>query len=114
LDELVVEFLEPGIDIVDIRFRRIDFISDQVHDDFSHAAGGTITRALKDDVFHLAAAQVLNALLAEDPGNRVCDVTLAAAVWAYDGGDSVSSEDYFGVVGEGFEPSDFQALQFEH
>ena len=26
----------------------------------------------------------------------------------------VSSEDYFGVVGEGFKPGDFQTLEFEH
>ena len=57
---------------------------------------------------------MLNALLAEDPGDSVGNVTLAAAVRANDGGDSVSSEDYFGVVGEGFKAGDFQALEFEH
>jgi hypothetical protein len=57
---------------------------------------------------------VFDALFAEDPGNRVGNVAFAAAIWANDGGDSVSGEDYFGVVGEGFEAGDFQALQFEH
>ena len=55
-----------------------------------------------------------DALFAEDPGDRVSHVALAAAVRTNDGGDSVPSEDYFGVVGEGFEPSDFQAFEFEH
>ena len=112
--EAIVDLLQRRIDIFNVRLGCIDFVSDQVHDDFRHAAGRTITRALEDDVFHLAAAQVLNALLAEDPGNRVRDVALTAAVRTDDSGDSVSCEDYFSVIGEGFEPSDFQALQFEH
>jgi hypothetical protein len=57
---------------------------------------------------------VFDALLAQNPGNRVGNIALAAAVGADDGGDSVSCEDYFGVVGEGFKPSDFQTLEFEH
>jgi hypothetical protein len=55
-----------------------------VHDDFGHAARRTIARALKDDVLHLAAAQVLNALLAEDPRDRIGNVALAAAIRAND------------------------------
>jgi hypothetical protein len=47
------------------------------------AAGG----AGEDDVLHLAAAQALGALLAEDPGDGVDDVGLARAVGADDGGD---------------------------
>ena len=85
-----------------------------MHDDFRHAAGSTVARALEDNVLHLAAAQVLDALLAEDPGDGVGNITFAAAVRANDGGDSVSCEDYFGVVGEGFEASNFKALEFEH
>jgi hypothetical protein len=85
-----------------------------VHDHFRHAARRPVARALEDDVFHLAAAQVLNALLAEDPCDGVGNVALTAAVRTNDGSDSVSSEDYFGVVGEGFKASDFQALEFEH
>ena len=62
----------------------------------------------------LATPQVFDALLAEDPRDCVGHVALAATVGANDGCDSVSSEDYFGVIGEGLEASDFQALQFEH
>src|SRR5205085_9872061 len=89
-------------------------VADHVHDDFGHATRRTIARSLKDDVFHLAAAQMFDPLLAQNPGNRVGHVALTAAIWADDGGNSVSSEDYFGVVGEGFEAGDFQALEFEH
>src|SRR5689334_25337055 len=85
-----------------------------MHHDFGHAARRTIARALEDDVLHLTAAQMLHALLAEHPRNRIGHIALAAAVWANDGGDSISSEDYFGVVGEGFKPGDFQTLEFEH
>ena len=92
----------------------IDLIAHQMHDDFGHTAGLAVARTLEDDVFHLAAAQVLNPLLAQNPGDRVGDVALTAAVRADDGGYSVSCEDYFGVVGEGFEAGDFQALEFEH
>ena len=73
MNQLIVKLLELGIDIVDIRFRCVDFITDQVHDDFGHAAGRAVARALKDDVLHLAAAQVLNALLAEY--NKAPEVT---------------------------------------
>ncbi len=48
------------------------------------AAGG----AGEDDVLHLAAAQALRALLAEDPGDGVDDVGLARPVGADDGGDA--------------------------
>jgi len=35
-----------------------------------------ITRALKDYVFHFGAAQMLDTLLAQDPGNRVGNIAL--------------------------------------
>src|SRR5688572_13642034 len=85
----IVDLLQRRIDIFNVRFGRIDLVSDQVHDDFGHATRRTIAGALEDDVFHLAAAQVLNALLTEDPRNGISDVTFAAAVRANDGGDSV-------------------------
>ena len=48
------------------------------------AGGG----AGEDDVFHLAAAQRLRALLAHHPGERVDDVGLARAIRADDAGDA--------------------------
>ena len=51
------------------------------------AEGGAAGGAGEDDVLHLAAAQALGALLAEDPGDGVDDVGLARPVGADDGGD---------------------------
>src|SRR6185369_6877248 len=105
---------ERRVDVFDVGLDLVDFVADHVHDDFRHAARRTIARALEDDVLHLAAAQMLNALLAEDPCDRVGNIALAAAIRANDGGDSVSGEEYFGIVGEGFEPGNFEAFEFEH
>ena len=114
IDQPVVDSFESGIDVFDVWFSFDGLVTNHVHDDFGHAAWGTIARSLEDDVFHLAAAEMLYPLFAQNPGNRVGHVALTAAIWADDGGNSVSSKDYFGVVGEGFEASDFQALEFEH
>ncbi len=51
------------------------------------AEGGAAGGAGEDDVLHLAAAQALGALLAEDPGDGVDDVGLTGPVGADDGGD---------------------------
>ena len=72
--------------------------------------GWTIARALKDDVLHLAAAQMLYALLAQNPGDRIGNVALAAAIRPDDAGDSVTGEDDFSVVREGFKAGDFEAF----
>src|SRR6185369_3328313 len=112
--EPVVDLFQRRIDVFDVWLDLVDLIANEVHHDFGHAAWLPVARALKDDVFHLAAAQVLHALLAQNPGNRIGDVAFTAAVRTDDGGYPVSCEDYFGVVGEGFEAGDFQALEFEH
>jgi hypothetical protein len=57
---------------------------------------------------------VLYALFAQNPGNGVSDVALAAAIRSDDGSYPVSGEDYLCVVGEGFKTGNFQALKFEH
>jgi len=49
---------------------------------------------------------VLDALFAQNPGDGVCDVTFAAAVRADDSRNTVSCEDKFRVIGEGFESGD--------
>ena len=91
-----------------------DLVPNHVHDHFGHAAGWAIARALKDDVLHSAAAQVFDTLLAQDPGDGVGDIALAAAVWPDDGGNSVTSEENFGIVREGFEAGNLEAFEFEH
>src|SRR5688500_13222253 len=85
-----------------------------MQDNFSHTVRLAISRALKDDVLHFAAAQVLDPLLAQNPGNSVSDVALAAAVWTNDGCYAFACEEDFSVVRKGFESGYFEAFQFEH
>ena len=59
-------------------------------------------------------AQVLDPLFTKNPGDGVRDVALAAAIWPDNGGNSVTCEENLGVVREGFETGNFEALQFEH
>ena len=68
--------------------------------------------AVEDDVLHLAGAQRLRRLLAQDPFDRVDDVRLAAAVRSKKAGDAVREVDVR-LVGEAFESVDVEALE-EH
>jgi len=64
----------------------------------------------EDDVFHLAAAQRLGALLAEHPGDGVDDVALARAVGSDHRGDT-RLEAQGGGRGEGLESFERQRLE---
>ena len=103
---LLVNLFERRINVVHVRVIRHHLITDEVQDDFGHAARRAVARALKDHVEHGRAAQVLNALLAEHPSYRIGHVTLAAAVGANDAGDACAGEDEVGVVREGLEACD--------
>ena len=46
-------------------------------------------RAGKDNVLHIAAAELLCALLAKDPADRVADIALSASVGTHDAGHAV-------------------------
>ena len=65
--------------------------------------------AAEDDVLHAAAAEVLRALLAHRPANRVDDVRLAAAVRADDAHDLVVEIDH-GPVDERLEAAELETL----
>jgi len=67
---------------------------------FRHAHRGPAARSIKDDVFHLLAAQRFGALLAEDPGDGVGDITLPTAVGAHDGRDTGLVNGYFSTIRE--------------
>ena len=112
--DLVVEQFKRGIDVFNVRLVLNGFIAHHVHDDFCHATRLSVSRTLEDDVLHGATAQMFDALLAQNPGYGIRDVALAAAVGSDDGGYSVTSEEYFGVVREGFETGNLEAFQFEH
>jgi hypothetical protein len=75
--------------------------------DFGHAAGFAIARALKDYVFHFSAAQMLDALLAQDPGNGVGHIAFAATVGANDARYAITSEDEVSMIREGLEARNF-------
>jgi len=52
---------------------------------------------------------MLDALFAQNPGNRIRDVALAAAVWADNGGYTFTGKDEVGVIREGLEARNFEA-----
>ncbi len=64
----------------------------------------------EDDVLHLLATQALGALLAEDPGQGIGDVALAAPVGPDDGGDAFV-EGELRSVGKGFETGQFESFE---
>ena len=78
--------------------------------DLGEADGIACRGAREDDVLHRLAAQLLGALLAQDPQDGVGDVGLAAAVGAHDHGQA-GIEDHGGLIGEGFEPLQGERLQ---
>src|SRR6185503_15703539 len=79
-----------------------------------HPAGLAVPRPLKNHIFHLRAAKMLDSLLSQHPGNCVGHIALTAAVRTNNGGYSIPGEDEVRIVGKGFKPSDFEALEFEH
>ena len=79
--------------------------------DLRHPGRGPRLGPGEDHVLHRAAAQVLRALLAHRPADRVHHIALSAAVGAHHAGDAVvEGEDY--TVGEGLEAGDLQAPDF--
>ena len=57
----------------------------------------------KDDILHAGAAQLLDALLAQHPADRIGHIALAAAVGAHDAGNAVMEFKYQ-LIGKGFKP----------
>ena len=68
------------------------------------------TGAVEDDVGHLAAAEALGRLLAEDPPDGIDDVALAGPVRPDDAGDA-RGEVEPRLVRERLEPDEFEALE---
>ena len=114
INQPLINLLECGIDVFDVRLVLDYFVAHHVHDNFCHTTGRSVARSLKDNVLHFATAQVFYTLFTQYPGYGIGHITFTAAIGTYDGGYSVPCEDYFGVVGEGFEAGDFQPLKFEH
>ena len=53
--------------------------------DFRHPQGTAFAGPVEDDVFHLAAAQVLDALFAQDPAHGIGNIAFSGSVRADDG-----------------------------
>src|SRR6267142_6797037 len=68
---------------------------------------------VEDDVAHVLRAKAPRALLADDPGDGVGDVALAASVRADDRGDALSELE-FGGRGERLEAVQLELLKPEH
>ena len=91
----------------------VDLGVDEGERDLGHAGGLAVAGAGEDDVFHLDAAEGLGGLLAENPGDGVGDVGLAAAVGADDGGDAFAGELDLGAITEGLEAEYLNLLELE-
>ena len=91
----------------------VDLGVDEGEGHLGHTGGLAIARACEDDVFHLDAAERFRGLLAEDPGDGVGDVGLAAAVGADDGGDAFAGELDLSAITEGLEAEDLDLLELE-
>ena len=78
--------------------------------DLGHAHGRARRGAREDHVLHGLAAQLLGALLAQNPEDGVGDVGLAGAVGAHDHGET-GVKDHVGAVREGLEPLECQRLE---
>ena len=106
---MLIDLFQSGIDVFDVRFVFDDFIALQVENNFGHSTRQTVARALKDHVLHLAAAQMLDALLAQNPRDCVGHVALAAAVRSDNSSYAVTSEDEVSMIREGLKARNFEA-----
>ena len=74
---------------------------------FRHPHRSAVARPVKDDVFHLFAAERLGALLTQHPGNGIGNVAFAAAIWTNDGRDTVIVDGDLAAIGERFKADNF-------
>ena len=81
----------------------VDLGVDESERNLGHTGGLAVASAGEDDVLHLDAAEGFGGLLAEDPGDGIGDVGLAAAVGSDDGGDAFAGELDLGAITEGLE-----------
>src|SRR5439155_1245113 len=91
----------------------VDLGIDEGEGDLGHSGWLAVAGAGEDDVFHLDATEGFGGLLAEDPGDGVGDVGLAAAVGADDGGDAFAGELDLSAITEGLEAEDLDLLELE-
>ena len=78
--------------------------------DFGHGQGLPRLAPREDHVFHRGAAEALDALLAQHPGDGVGDVALAAAVGAHDPGHATPERQFLSIA-EGLEADDLHGIK---
>ena len=109
--EEVFAFAGPVDAARDLDLLRVDgegaFAVVEVHRHLGEAEAFAGGGAVEDDVGHLAAAEGLGGLFAEDPADGVDDVALAGAVGPDDGGDAGAELEHR-LVGEALEADEFQ------
>src|SRR5206468_4571902 len=106
--DVLVYLLKRRIDVCNVRLVFDDFVALKMQHNFRHATGGPVARTLKDDVFHFGAAQMLYPLFAQNPGDGVGDVALAATIRPDNRSYPVTGEDEVSVVRKGLEARDFE------
>ncbi len=104
---MLVDLFQRRINIFNVGFVLDVFVAHQVQNDFGHAAGRTVARALKDHVFHVGPAQMFDSLLAQNPGDRIRNVALAATVRPDNGSYAFTRKDEISMVREGLKARDF-------
>ena len=106
---MLIDLFQGGINVFDVRLVFDDFIAFKVQNNFGHSTRRAIARALKDHVLHLATAQMFDALLPQNPGDRVGHIALAAAVRSDNSSYAVTSEDEVSMIRKGLEARNFEA-----
>ncbi len=91
----------------------VDLGVDEGQRDLGHTGRLAVACSGEDDVLHLDASEGLGGLLAEDPGDGVRDVGLAAAVGSDDGGDAFAGELDLGAITKGLEAEYLDLLELE-
>ncbi len=80
------------------------------HGDLRQAQAAPRRRAVEDHVRHLAAAQALGALLAQNPAHRIDNVRLTRPIWSHNCGDAVAEVEDRPVC-EALEARQFESLE---
>ncbi len=104
-----------GLFLVHLPTRRT-FVSvrlDERNGYLGHAQRSAFAGSGKDDVFHLAAAQRLRALLAQYPAHAVQNVRFAAAVRPHHRRDACAAQGQFGLIAKRLEAENLNFFKLQ-
>ncbi len=89
--------------------RQATHVVDEGQGDLGMRGRPSILGPVKNDIHHVAAAQMPRIQLAQHPADRIDDVALATAIGAHDRGDARAKLEG-GLVGEGLEAVELEAV----